>query len=259
MRLWKDAEQAELRAFAIDPHSTLAVLSLLNTRLNGTGDIDSARRAFDGFPEDVKGRLIGQFLGQRGQGGGSNLTFFLGMPVYLDVIQKRFTDAFQAFEKQIVNNDREHLDHLAGRVILCVLAGQSDGAKSTGEEALPLLEARLKEQPDDALAMMELSWVYLALGRNADAIRVSKQAADLMSVEKDAVAGPSFQNGLAQIEARAGAPEEAIKRLRHLLSTPAGGVASIARLKIDTVWDPIRNRPDFQKLLLGPEQIGPGK
>jgi hypothetical protein len=73
------------------------------------------------------------------------------------------------------------------------------------------------------------------------------------------VDGPFFQIGLAQIEARAGAPEEAIKRLRHLLSIPAGEVASIARLKIDPVWDPIRSRPDFQQLLLGPEQVGPNE
>jgi len=44
-----------------------------------------------------------------------------------------------------------------------------------------------------------------------------------------------------------------------LLSIPAGEVASIARLKIDPVWDPIRNRSDFQQLLSGLEQIGPNK
>ena len=65
--------------------------------------------------------------------------------------------------------------------------------------------------------------------------------------------------GLAQIEARAGAPEGAVKRLQHLLSIPAGGAVSIARLKIDPVWDPIRDRPDFQQLLSGPEQVGPNK
>jgi serine/threonine-protein kinase len=97
------------------------------------------------------------------------------------------------------------------------------------------------------------------LGRNADALRFSKQAADTISIEKDALAGANFQVGLAQIEARAGAPEEAIKRLRRLLSIPGGGIASIAALKIDPVWDPIRNRPDFQQLLSGPEQIGPNK
>jgi serine/threonine-protein kinase len=256
LRLWKDAEQAESRALAIDTHSTLASLFLLSARLYGTGDVDSARRAFDAFPEDVKRRLISQH-GQRGQGGGNDLAVILGMPVYLDVIQKHFTDAFQAFEKQIVNNDRDHLEHLAGRVILCVLAEQSDGAKSTGEEVLPLLEARLREQPDDTLLMTALSWVYLALGRNAEALRVSREAADSIPVEKDALVGPSFQNGLAQIEARAGTPEEAIRRLRRLLSMP--GPVSIARLKIDPVWDPIRNRPDFQQLLSGPEQIGPNK
>jgi len=34
---------------------------------------------------------------------------------------------------------------------------------------------------------------------------------------------------------------------------------SIARLKIDAVWDAIRNRPDFQQLLAGTEHSGPNK
>ena len=80
-----------------------------------------------------------------------------------------------------------------------------------------------------------------------------------MPIEKDTLSGAYFQTGLAQIEARAGAPEEAVKRLRHLLSIPAGQSISIARLKIDPVWDPIRDRPDFQQLLSGTEQIGPKK
>ena len=178
---------------------------------------------------------------------------------YLDVMERRFIDAFQAFEKEVVNDDHARLHHLAGRAALRVLAEETEAAKSAGEEAQPLLEARLRERPDDTLVMTWLSWVYLALGRNSDALRLSRQAADSISIEKDALAGPSLQTGLAQIEARAGAPEEAIKRLRHLLSIPAGRVASIALLKIDPVWDPIRNRPDFQQLLSGPEQIGPNK
>jgi tetratricopeptide (TPR) repeat protein len=179
------------------------------------------------------------------------------MAVYLDLIERRFTDALQALEKRRSNNDR--LRQVFPRVVLHMLAGQTEAAKSAGEEALPLLEARLRERPDDTLAMRESSWVYLALGRNADALRVSREAADLISIEKDAFSGPIFQNGLAQIEARAGAPDQAIKRLRRLLSIPAGAVASIARLTIDPIWDPIRNRPDFQQLLSGPEQVGPNK
>jgi TolB-like protein/Tfp pilus assembly protein PilF len=252
LRLWKDAERAELRALAIDPHNLPAASDLLITRLNATGDVDSARRAFDGLPQAITS-LSREWFGD------GDVAGFSGIWVYLDVIERRFTDAFQALEKKVVSNDLGHLQQLAGRVALRVLAGEPAAAKSAGEEALPLLEARLRERPDDTFAMTELSWVYLALGRKADALRLSRQAADLVPIEKDAVAGPIFQNGLAQIEARAGAPEEAIKRLRRLLSIPAGHVASIALLKIDPVWDPIRDRPNFQQLLSGPEQIGPNK
>jgi TolB-like protein/Tfp pilus assembly protein PilF len=258
LRLWKDAERAELRALAIDPHNTQAAMFLVSTRLTTTGDVDSARRALDDFPELIKG-IPGGAGGPRGATGPGDISAVIGWPVYLDVIERRFTDAFQAVENRVVNDDRAHLQQLAGRVAIRVLAGEPEAAKSMGEEALPLLEARFRERPDDTFAMTELSWVYLALAHNVDALRLSRQAAEIISIEKDALAGANFQIGLAQIEARAGAPEEAIKRLRRLLSIPAGGAASIAVLKIDPVWDPIRNRPDFQQLLSGPEQIGPNK
>ena len=258
LRQWKDAERAELRALAIDPHNTLAALFLLGSRLNATGNVALARQPLDSFPEAIK-NVPGGAAGPRGATGAGDVRTIVGMPVYLEVIERRFSDALQAVEKEVVNDDRARVQQLAGRAALRVLAGETDAAKSAGEEALPLLEARFRARPDDTLAMTGLSWVYLALGRNTDALRLSRQAADSMSIEKDALAGPNFQVGLAQIEARAGAPEEAIKRLRRLLSIPAGGAVSIAALKIDPVWDPIRNRPDFHQLLSGPEQIGPNK
>jgi TolB-like protein/Flp pilus assembly protein TadD len=251
LRLWKDAERTELRALAMDPHNSGAADILLKTRLNATGDIDSARRVFDGFPEDIKSSLSG--LDPGGYQGGGNVMDSIGVPVYLDLMQRRFSNAFQALEKEVAEDDRGHLLQLVGRVVLRLLEGQTEAAKSAGEQALPLLEGSLRERPDDTSAITELSWIYLVLGRNADALRLSRQAANLMPIEKDAVLGPSFQATLAQIEARAGEREEAIKRLRHLLSIPAGETISIARLKIDPVWDPLRKDPGFQKLLSEPE------
>jgi TolB-like protein/Flp pilus assembly protein TadD len=250
LRLWKDAERAELRGLAMDPQYAVAATLLCRARLNGTGDINSARRAFEGFPEAIRTSAI-SFQG--------DVMAIIGMRAYLDLIEKHYTDALQAYEKEVGNADPGHLQKLAVRAVLPVLAGQIEEAKSAAEEALPLFEARLRERPDDIFAMTELSWVYLALGRSGDALRVAKRATDSMPLEKDALSGAYFQNGLAQIEARAGAPEEAVKRLRHLLSIPAGQSVSIALLKIDPIWDPIRNRPDFQQLLAGTEQIGPTK
>src|SRR5262249_24918726 len=117
-----------------------------------------------------------------------------------------------------------------------------------------LLEARLAERPQDRSSLTALAYAYVCIGRNADAVRVARQAADLLPIEKDAVGGPFSLAALAEIEARTGRPEEAVKILRQLITAPAGQVVSVARLKIDPVWVPIRNDPDFQKLISEPEQ-----
>src|SRR5206468_8501012 len=82
LRLWKDAERAELRALAIDPHNTIAVLDLFRTRLNGTGDIDSTRRALDGFPEAIK--TLNLIAGRVGATAFAHVQAIIGEWVYLD-------------------------------------------------------------------------------------------------------------------------------------------------------------------------------
>lgn len=248
LRQWKDAKQVQVRALAMDPHSVIAAVILAMTQLNSAGDIDAARRAFDGIPPGLRTSSPSVH---------GDVTDVVGMRAYLDVIESRFPEAFQTLENEAPNSDRTQL--LAGRSALGVLAGENEVARSAAEQALPLLEARLKEIAEDTFTMTELAWVYLALGRNNDALRVARQAADLISVQRDTVSGPFFQTGLAQIQARAGAPDEAVNTLRNLMSIPAGQWISLARLKIDPVWDPLRNRPDFQQLLSAKELIGPNK
>ena len=92
------------------------------------------------------------------------------------------------------------------------------------------------------------------------AVQVAQHLAELIPPEKDAVEGPEILANLAEVEARTGDAGAAVKTLRQVLLLPAGMVASIERLKIDPVWDPIRNDPGFRQLLAeGKEQIGPNK
>ena len=44
-----------------------------------------------------------------------------------------------------------------------------------------------------------------------------------------------------------------------LLSMKIGFCISVQQLKIDPVWDRVRNDPGFQQLLAGKEHIGPNK
>ena len=102
-----------------------------------------------------------------------------------------------------------------------------------------------------------MSWVYLALNRKADAINIARYTLDLLPPEKDAVLGSGNLAALAEIQAQTGSATEALQNLRNLLSIPAGETISIARLKFDPVWDPIRNNAAFQELLAGKEWVGP--
>jgi serine/threonine protein kinase/Tfp pilus assembly protein PilF len=246
LRQWKNAKQVQVRALAIDPHNVIAAMILAMTHLNSTGNIGSARRAFEGISPGLRTSSPSVH---------GDVANTIGVRVYLDVIERRFPEAFQTLENEAPNGERTQL--LAAHAALGVLAGENEAARSAAEQVLPQLEVRLKEIPDDTVAMTELAWVYLALGRNNDALRVARQPADLISVQRDTVSGPLFQTGLAQIQARAGAPDEAVNSLRRLMSIPAGQWISLARLKIDPVWDLLRNRPDFQQLLSGKELIGP--
>jgi TolB-like protein/Tfp pilus assembly protein PilF len=252
LREWNEAERYAAQTLVIDPHNIFAATAQLNVRVNGHGDVEGARQAFDAIaPKRVL--ALASPVGVAG-----NVSGVIGGPrVYLEVLARRFADALTMWERDPEAKSAGRSRRLSARVAIQVLAGQAESAKSEAEEARVLLEKSLSERPDDTFALTELAWVYLALGRNADALRIARQAADSLPIEKDTFSGTYFQIGLAEIEARAGAPEEAIKRLRHLLAIPSA--VSIARLKIDPVWDPIRNDPAFQQLLSGPEHIGPDK
>jgi tetratricopeptide (TPR) repeat protein len=244
LRRWSDAEHELTPALALDPHNALAAVYLAHTYINSTGDIRRARRAFEGVPAENKLNVAP---------GWGAIAVMVDERVYLDVFEKHFADALKAWDKVPTNIPEARLRQLEARIGIQVLAGQGAAAKSECEQTHALLEARLAERPEDRISLTALAWAYVCLGRNTDALRVARQAADLLPIEKDAVAGPYFLAGLAQIEAHTGHFEEAIKILRRLLTIPAGDVVSIARLKIDPVWDPIRNDPGFQKLLSEPE------
>jgi TolB-like protein/Tfp pilus assembly protein PilF/predicted Ser/Thr protein kinase len=244
LRRWSDAEQSLKRALAIDPHFEDAARFLPMTYVNSTGDIPRARKVYEKLQEE---RAINV------NSGTGNIADLIGHGVYLEVIERHFADALKAWDPPLANTPEARLRQLEARVGIQVLAGQSAVAKSECEQARALLEARLAERPEDRSSLMALAWAYVCLGRNADALRVARQAIDSLPAEKDALSGSGLLAALAEIEARTGRPEEAVKILRQLLTAPTGAVISIARLKIDPVWDPIRNDPGFQRLLSEPE------
>ena len=66
---------------------------------------------------------------------------------------------------------------------------------------------------------------------------------------KDPVDGPVREETMADIYARLGDADHAIPILQRLLQIPYGGAITPALLRLDPVWDQIRNNPRFQQLV----------
>ena len=71
----------------------------------------------------------------------------------------------------------------------------------------------------------------------------------MLPLDRDAYFGAFQLEGLAEIQARAGQPGQAIDLLQRLLAIPAGETVSIRRLELDPIWDPLRRDPRFHALL----------
>jgi len=245
LRMWREAEDAARRALTIDPHEATSMRMLLLSSLNRTGNTQEPLRLLATFPSgDLLLPNTGMFdmvIGTRGQ------TF---------VLSRDFNGALTACETGTVATTNKW-QRFAAKAGIRVLAGDFTGAHEDAEKARDLLEARVRERPNDFRALRALSWVYLALDRKADAVNIARHTLDLLPPEKDAVLGSGNLAALAEIQAQTGGAMEAVQNLKKLLSIPAGETISIARLKIDPVWDPIRNDPGFQQLLAMQEHVGP--
>ncbi|HZS18436.1 MAG TPA: hypothetical protein VFA51_10955 [Candidatus Udaeobacter sp.] len=247
LRRWRDSEEAARKALTIDPHEATSMRMLLLSSLNVTGNAQEPLRLLATFPSDdlllPNTGMFDMVIGTRGE------TF---------VLARDFKAALEACDVGAIATANQW-QRSAAKAGIRLLASDPRRAQIDAEKARDLLEARLREHRQDFRALRALSWVYLALDRKADAIKIAQQTLELLPPEKDAVLGSGNLAALAEIQAQTGADKAAVENLKKLLSIPAGETISIARLKIDPVWDPIRNDPGFQQLLVGKELVGPGE
>jgi len=135
------------------------------------------------------------------------------------------------------------------------VAGDNDAARESWRQARSEMEPFLKEQPDNYSLIGDLALINMDLGNKAAALALSDRAIAANPIEQNAVTGPVPIEVLARVTARMGEPDRAISVLQKLLSIPYSGAFAFgvpltpALLRLDPMFDPLRNDPRFQKLV----------
>ena len=166
-----------------------------------------------------------------------------------------FSDAINIVERKINSlAPNQPLDSFAKQFV--VQAGQCHQWLGQHEAAQQMFERAVRQikptadtvvRPDANNTPSTLAQAYAGLGEKEKALQQGAQA--VKDYDGDAVNQPQNEVVLAQIQARFGDIDSAISALVHLLEVPAG--ITVADLKFNPLWDPLRKDPRFQKLIGG--------
>jgi serine/threonine-protein kinase len=135
-------------------------------------------------------------------------------------------------------------------------AGDVAAARATYEKAAQDIRRELEKVAPgskiEAWLHSGLGLAYAGLGEAASAIAEGQKAMAMDPSSKDSMDGPAKEALMAQIYALLGDADHAIPILKRLLQIPYAWPITPALLRLDPVWDPLRNDLRFQKLVASP-------
>jgi TolB-like protein/tRNA A-37 threonylcarbamoyl transferase component Bud32 len=129
------------------------------------------------------------------------------------------------------------------------LRGLDDSTRATTafQVAITELDSLITERPNDERLHSALGVTYAMLGTEDAALREARRGVELLPFEREAWRGGYRLADLATVFAQFGQADSAVHYLEFLLDHP--GDVTVPLLRLDPVWDPIRDTPEFRRLV----------
>jgi TolB-like protein/Flp pilus assembly protein TadD len=236
-RKWDASNKILDRALAITPTAFGLMEIKCKVALEERGDLSLADKFLNNVDlSQLSPEIQGQIATGRAQ---------------MFILQRKFGEAVGVVEKLPDAMLTTHPGSLCGKYTIIGAAkkaiGDEAGARGALEKAKRLAEDDIKQTPDDASAHAGLAEALAWLGQKEAALAEIKRAQELLPESKDAFEGPGITETVAKIHAIFGDAASAVPLLDGLLQRPS--TVTVAVLKLNPIWDPIRKDPRFQALI----------
>jgi len=199
------------------------------------GQLDTLRAVLRRVPSDAELPTIGSVAGQQVQ-----LLLWERQPdSILGVLR---TARAAVFDAQILLVPASLYAAWAHRL-------RSDGpaARDAFDSARVFLDSVVRARPEDWRAHAARGLALAGLGRRGEALLEARWLQRSVVYREDALWGPPVAEDRARVLAQAGEADAALDEIERLLAQPSW--LSVHTLRLDPLWDPIRNHPRFQALL----------
>ena len=171
------------------------------------------------------------------------------------LFQRNYAAAIEILSKDLAVDRRQRdPEDILSLAFSQQLAGDIAAARAIYQEIVEDFRRQLEKVAPgsyvEADTSIRLGMAYAGLGETASAIAEGQKAMALLPTSKHPEFGPDLEGEMARIYAQLGDTDHAIPMLKRLLRTqyPSATFLTPATLRLDPIWDPIRNDPRFQEL-----------
>jgi len=176
----------------------------------------------------------------------------LGGLISLDIYERNYQSALDRLAHTPVSTFERAVSVVPVaqvRGFVYMLMNDPGRSRESFDSARVFLESETKKRPDDWRLHSSLGIVYAGLGQRESAVGEAELAVQQLPLSLDAFFGVYPLISLAQVYIMVGKYDAALDKLEFLLSLHAPKYITAPILRLDPMYDPIRNNPRFQALL----------